>query len=49
MTATAPETAPLTALEAAKRLAADGHHVHYVADGEPRCLTGHCTRTEAQR
>ncbi|MFF5642092.1 hypothetical protein ACFY8Q_07225 [[Kitasatospora] papulosa] len=32
----------------ADRLAALGHHVHYAADGEVRCHTGHCTR-EAQR
>lgn len=37
------------AREAADRLAADGHHVHYVAHGEPRCITGHCTRAHAAK
>jgi hypothetical protein len=42
------ETAPRTAREAADLLAADGHHVHYVADGEARCHTGHCIPEEQQ-
>ncbi|MER8086593.1 hypothetical protein ABTZ57_16020 [Streptomyces sp. NPDC094048] len=35
----------------ADRLAAKGHHVHYAADGETRCHTGHCARAakEPQR
>lgn len=38
------------AREAADRLAAQGHHVHYAAHGETRCITGHCTQAEeAQR
>ncbi|QWQ43080.1 hypothetical protein KME66_20430 [Streptomyces sp. YPW6] len=32
------------ARDAADYLAAQGHHVHYVASGETRCHTGHCTR-----
>lgn len=40
--------APRTAREAADQLAADGHHVHYVADGQPRCLTGHCVKGQRQ-
>lgn len=28
----------------ADRLAAEGHHVHYAANGQVQCLTGHCTR-----
>jgi hypothetical protein len=36
------QPAPRTALEAAKALAAEGRHVHYVSDGHPRCITGHC-------
>ncbi|MER7726414.1 hypothetical protein [Streptomyces sp. NPDC096323] len=31
------------AREAADQLAAQGHHVHYAAHGEARCITGHCT------
>ncbi|MFI8200055.1 hypothetical protein ACIF6K_26625 [Streptomyces sp. NPDC085942] len=31
------------ALAAADHLARQGHHVHYVASGETRCHTGHCT------
>ncbi|MFE6284389.1 hypothetical protein [Streptomyces sp. NPDC057877] len=34
------------ALEAAQRLVALGHHVHYVASNENRCLSGHCTPKE---
>jgi len=30
--------APRTALEAAQLLVADGHHVHYVTEGQTRCL-----------
>ncbi|MFE4328708.1 hypothetical protein ACFRQM_04415 [Streptomyces sp. NPDC056831] len=41
------DTAPRTAREAADRLASLGHHVHYVADGETRCHTGHCARAAA--
>jgi hypothetical protein len=37
-------TAPRTALEAAQRLVALGHHVHYVATNDSRCLSGHCTK-----
>ncbi|WP_327368749.1 hypothetical protein [Streptomyces sp. NBC_01217] len=36
------------ARQEADRLAHQGHHVHYAADGEVRCHTGHCT-PEAQR
>ncbi|NEA19837.1 hypothetical protein [Streptomyces halstedii] len=32
----------------ADRLAAQGHHVHYHAEGYTTCRSGHCTR-EAQR
>ncbi|MBT2427223.1 hypothetical protein J7F02_16480 [Streptomyces sp. ISL-112] len=31
------------ALAAADQLARQGHHVHFVASGETRCHTGHCT------
>lgn len=31
------------AREAADHLARQGHHVHYAAHGEARCITGHCT------
>lgn len=31
------------AYEAADLLAAQGHHVHLVADGASICRTGHCT------
>jgi hypothetical protein len=37
-------TAPRNAYEAADRLAAEGHHVHVVAEGESTCHTGHCTK-----
>lgn len=30
------------AREAADRLAAQGHHVHYAAHGATQCITGHC-------
>lgn len=39
---------PPAALDAAHRLVADGHHVHYAADGAIRCLSGHCTEEPAQ-
>lgn len=32
------------ALTAAKALVKARHHVHYVAEGQSRCLSGHCTR-----
>ncbi|MYW48852.1 hypothetical protein [Streptomyces sp. SID161] len=31
-----------TAEEAARRLAALGHHVHLHASNESRCISGHC-------
>ncbi|MEU6513639.1 hypothetical protein [Streptomyces sp. NPDC046978] len=34
--------APCPAWTAAVELAAEGHHVHYWADGESRCITGEC-------
>lgn len=40
--------APRTAIEAADRLAAQGHHVDVVAEGELICHTGHCHRTTAK-
>lgn len=36
------------AREAADHLAAQGHHVHYAAHGEARCITGHCARAQAE-
>ena len=30
------------ALEAAQALADEGEHVHYVAEGEARCISGRC-------
>ncbi|MFI5831042.1 hypothetical protein ACIA6C_27975 [Streptomyces sp. NPDC051578] len=38
---------PARALDAAHRLVAAGQHVHYVADGAVRCLSGHCTQPAA--
>ncbi|MEU0332189.1 hypothetical protein [Streptomyces sp. NPDC006193] len=32
------------ALDAAQHLTALGHHVHYVASNESRCISGHCTK-----
>lgn len=32
------------ALAAARALVKKRQHVHYVAEGQPRCLSGHCTR-----
>lgn len=40
---------PCDAFQAADQLAADGHHVHVVADGQALCHTGHCTREEPPR
>ncbi|MER8030718.1 hypothetical protein ABTZ78_17365 [Streptomyces bauhiniae] len=38
-----PETvAPCPAWDAALALLKEGLHVHYVADGENRCLSGNC-------
>ncbi len=34
--------APRTAWEAAKLLAAEGKHVHHVAEGESVCVSRHC-------
>ncbi|MFE2941002.1 hypothetical protein ACFXKG_18355 [Streptomyces sp. NPDC059255] len=34
---------PVPALHAAYLLQRDGGHVHYVADGQARCLGGHCS------
>ncbi|MFJ4787580.1 hypothetical protein [Streptomyces sp. NPDC088794] len=36
------ESAPRTALEAAHRLVAEGKHVHYVTEGESRCINRRC-------
>lgn len=41
---TAEQRAPRAAREAADQLAADGHHVHYVAQGEAQCLTDQCPK-----
>lgn len=38
--------APRTAWQAAWILVAEGKHVHYVAEGESRCLTGACSPYE---
>ncbi|GGU62670.1 hypothetical protein [Streptomyces lavendofoliae] len=46
MKASAAHVDPPPALTAAQHLADQGHHVHYVAHGEPRCLTGHCHHTK---
>ncbi|MGW3166955.1 hypothetical protein ACWC9Q_29675 [Streptomyces sp. NPDC001142] len=42
MTEHTTEPAPRTAVEAADRLATDGHHVHLVSSGETHCHSGHC-------
>ncbi|MGW7196618.1 hypothetical protein [Streptomyces chryseus] len=34
------------ALVAARALCTEGHHVHYLADGQARCLSGHCAHQE---
>ncbi|MGA4867596.1 hypothetical protein ACPB9J_33725 [Streptomyces lavendulocolor] len=44
MNASAARVAPSPALTAARTLAKQGKHVHYVAHGEARCLSGHCHR-----
>lgn len=40
---TAPYRTPEPALDTAQALTTDGHHVHYVSEGQTRCLSGHCT------
>ncbi|MFD7994527.1 hypothetical protein [Streptomyces mexicanus] len=41
---TEPESAPRNAYEAADALAAAGHHVDMVTDGQRYCYTGHCPK-----
>ncbi|MFC9429294.1 hypothetical protein [Streptomyces sp. NPDC056987] len=38
---------PNPALYAGYVLQRDGEHVHYVADGQARCLGGHCVPRDA--
>lgn len=38
---------PERALDAAHRLVTEGRHVHYVAEGQARCLSGHCAQPTA--
>lgn len=35
-------SAPVTALDAARQLAAEGKHVHLVSEGESVCVSEHC-------
>lgn len=39
--------APRTAWEAAQQLAAQGHHVHLVAEAQSVCVSQHCHTTDA--
>ncbi|MGW4300413.1 hypothetical protein ACWEHT_11610 [Streptomyces sp. NPDC004646] len=42
MPTSTPPRAPRTALEAAQQLAVDGHHVHYVSEGQAVCISHAC-------
>lgn len=46
MPTTENRPAPRTAWEAAELLAAEGKHVHHVAEGDSVCVSKHCLTSE---